>query len=96
MQSAKTELNRCGDARQVQRSSEAQGTRTPVSPAGSGGCTEQVMSGRRVGARAWRDKIMGAIGRECKNRKPREGWLFKEGTELEGQLSPAQEAGTLS
>lgn len=64
MQSAKTELNRCGDARQVQRSSEAQGTRTPASPAGLGGCTEQVMSGGRVGVRAWKDKIMGVLGRE--------------------------------
>ena len=60
MQSAETELNRCRDARQVQRSSEAQETRTPASPAGSGGCTEQLMSGGRVGARAWRNKIMGA------------------------------------
>ena len=56
MQSAKTELNRCGDARQVQRSSEAQGTRTPASPAGSGGCTEQVMSGGRVGQGLGRTK----------------------------------------
>ena len=64
MQSAKTELNRHRDARQVQRPSEAQGTRTPASPAGLAGCTEQVMSGGRVGARAWRDKIMGVLGRE--------------------------------
>ena len=63
MQSAETELNRCRDARQVQRSSEAQETRTPASPAGSGGYTEQLMSGGRVGARAWRNKIMGALGR---------------------------------
>lgn len=77
MKGAKAVLNRCREVRRVQMSLEAQGTRTPASPAGLGGCTEQVTSVWRGGdkapsPRASEEQSHGGLGRKCKSRKLRD------------------------